>query len=304
MTLYVFVMIGFARERLLSFLRSAYREDVTSLKKLAALKLLFLLKGFFYNVRFHKERKIGRELFRECCKSRKEKAFVFANGPSLGDIDFRKVKRYQADTYDVITINSFSSKAIDTHGIVPDFCVFGDPFHFKDDGEICSQALEDITEINDREIVSFVPMHLFSKTRFFNSVPFCSASNPYTKNLSDVFKPLGYYPITAFYALSIAISLGYKEIRVCGFDNSYFLDFSVDANGEKCFVDRHFYDRVPEKRYIDVSWFPKSSHVFLNFSRHFKYLESIGKSSIPIKNMAKTTYTDAFDRCFDLDTYF
>ncbi|WP_431475314.1 MULTISPECIES: 6-hydroxymethylpterin diphosphokinase MptE-like protein [Marinobacter] len=288
---------------LLRFLRSAYRDDVTSLRRLAILKFLYFLKGGLYCFRFYKERRIGKAKFKQCCKSKKDKAFVFANGPSLSDIDFRKVKEYQASSYDVITINSFSSKAIDVHGIVPDFCVFGDPYHFHDDDIINDQASDDIEMVNKHGIPAFVPMHLFSRSRFLNSIPFCSVSNPYSKNVSNCFRPLGYYPTTAFYALSIAIFLGYEEVRICGFDNSYFLNFTVDKNGNKYFVDKHFYDRYPKKRHIDSFLFPKTSHVFLNFSRHFRYLEKISDGFPGIKNVAKVTYTDAFPIDFSLDIY-
>ncbi|WP_417536712.1 6-hydroxymethylpterin diphosphokinase MptE-like protein [Methylophaga sp.] len=291
------------RENLLGFLRSAYRDDVTSIRRLAILKFLYFLKGTFYCLRFYKEWRVGREKFKKYCNSRKDKAFVFANGPSMSDIDFEKIKEYQASSYDVITINSFSSKAIDVYGMVPDFCVFGDPYHFHDDEIITSQALDDIRVVNRYGVPSFVPMHLFSRSRFLESIPFCSVSNPYSKNVSSCYRPLGYYPTTAFYALSIAISMGYKEIRVCGFDNSYFLDFTVDPDGKKYFVDKHFYDQDPKKRYIDPSSFPKTSHVFLNFSRHFRYLEKIAEGFSGIINVSKVTYTDAFLRDFSLNIY-
>lgn len=146
---------------LLRFLRSAYRDDVTSLRRLAILKFLYFFKVGFYCLSFYKERRIGKVKFKECGKLKKDKEFVFANGPSLSDIDFRKVKEYQASSYDVITINSFSSKAVDVHGIVPDFCVFGDPYHFHGDDVITNQALDDIEVINRHGVPAFVPMHLF-----------------------------------------------------------------------------------------------------------------------------------------------
>lgn len=77
----------------------------------------------------------------------------------------------------------------------------------------------------------------------------------------------------------------------------------MEPDGSKCFVDKHFYDREPKKRYIDSSWFPNSSHVFLNFSRHFRYLEKISEGFPGIKNVAKVTYTDAFPIDFSLDIY-
>lgn len=291
------------KDVLLKFLRSAYRDETTSITKLLILKFLFSLKGVAYCAWFYRDRRVGRRLIERYSKTTKKKVFVFANGPSLGDINFEKVKRYQSESHDVIAINSFSSKAIEKFGVIPDFCVFGDPYHYESEKKITDQALDDIDAVNKRCIVSFVPMHLCSKSRFLKSVPFCSSSNPYAKNVTDCSKPLGYYPVTAFYALSIAISLGYEEIFVCGFDNSYFLDFSVDIDGRKYFIDKHFYEEAPIKRYIDPSWFPNSSHVFLNFCRHFGYLEKIGRSRVLIKNVAKLTYTDAFIRCLSLDIY-
>lgn len=152
---------------LLRFLRSAYRDDVASLRRLAILKFLYFLKGNFYCFRFYKERRIGKTKFNECGKSKKDKVFVFANGPSLSDIDFRKIKEYQASSYDVITINSFSSKAVDVHGIVPDFCVFGDPYHFHGDDIITNQALDDIEVVNTHGVPAFRPnASVFTKSVF------------------------------------------------------------------------------------------------------------------------------------------
>lgn len=295
---------------LLKEAQNSYRKETTSIAKLCAYKLLLVLKSLAYTTMYGKYKKTTVDRLEELKGKKSKNVFIFANGPSVNDLDFKKIKLLidQGD-WDLVTINSFASKAIDDFEIIPTLSIFADPFHYigSEKTGLTVQAELDIKKINEKEIPAFVPYQFMKHSRFKNSIPFCSVSNVYSKNVSDLTRPLGYYPVTAFYALSLAINLGYKNIYLCGYDNSYFLDFEVSVDNKKYFHDKHFYDlEKTEKRHISNDHFMHTSDVFLNFYRHFKYLEKINKykpAGVCIKNIAKRTYTDAFDRSFGLDVY-
>lgn len=295
---------------ILDKLQKPYRKEIDSVLEIFFFKILIFLKGLIYVMFYRKYRNKSISFFNESNRKKRKNVFVFANGPSLGDLDFEKVKNFlKGDDWSLITVNSFASKAIKSYGISPDYCVFGDQFHYTGDAGvgITKQAEQDIESVNELNIAAFVPYQFMKCSKFKNSIPFCSSSNIYSKNISDLNKPLGYYPMSAFYALSLAINMGYENIYICGFDNSYFKDFYLDSKGDKFFIDKHFYDKEGEgQREIKKRDFENTSDVFLNFYRHFLYLEKINKN-IPrgsvINNIAKITYTDAFGRFLSLDVY-
>lgn len=294
---------------MLKYLRNAYLKEQTSLIGLAFYKAALFLKGCAYTFKFRKHLQATRNELNNLRQSKAKNVFVFANGPSISDLDLMKVKTLvDENQFDLITINSFASKAISQFDLRPTFSLFADHYHFTggESGVLTEQANADIEAINKKSIPAFVPCQFIEQSQFNKSIPFCTVTNLYSNNVSDVCRPLGYYPLTALYAISVALNLKYENIYVCGFDNSYFKDFEVDQENKKYFYDKHFYDSSKHNKREVAAVYEKTSDVFLNFYRYFAFMEKISRHGVRgsrIFNIAKTTYTDAFDRELKLDIY-
>lgn len=297
-------------EAIRRYIRRQFRAEATSLRQLFICKSVIVVKSIGDRLQHGRLRKIGRERMMKMRETRAENAFVFANGPSINDLDFGKIKRLvDSKTFDLIGVNSFASGAVEKHAIVPTALALCDPMHYAgtDKGHLLSQVEEDIRVINRHRIPVFVPSRYYSRSEFVNTIPFCGVFNPYGSNVTDIQRPLGFNGVTAFLAIAAAIDLGYRNIYLCGFDNSYFKQFEVDRENRKYFLDAHFYDPATvSKRYLPTERYGPASHIFTDISRHFRFLEKINKLKPPevrIRNIALVTYTDAFERCFELDVY-
>jgi len=290
--------------------QSLFREEQTSLFMLMMCRFLTELNCVTYKLKHFGLNKDSKQMLINLKGKGSENVFVFANGPSLGALDFKKIKELtDGGEFDLISVNSFASKGIEKYGLTPIVGFFADPSHYRsvDDPKYSLQSEADIAVMNQRGIPAMVPYHFYRKSKFNSSIPYCGVCNVYRNNISDMTKPMGYYSLTAFYALSLALHLDYKNIYICGFDNSYFRSFAVDENNEKYFENKHFYktEKSP-KLLLPTEKYGPTSHIFYDTYRHFKYLEKIskfGKGETKIFNIAKTTFTDAFERNFDLDIY-
>ena len=291
-------------------IRPLYRSEQTSLRGLLALRFLTEVNCLYYQIRCRQLKKISVKMLEDLREKKAKNVFVFANGPSLSDVDFAKVKELtESGEFDLITVNSFASKAMRQHGLKPVAGVFADPVYYGERPEHVSEAQfqEDVEIMNQHSVPALTPYRYYGKSRFNTSIPYNGVRNVFSSNVSDMTKPLGYMNLTAFHALSLAIHLKYENIYICGYDNSYFKGYGVDENGEQYFEDRHFYDKnASTKRFLPESEYGPTSYIFYDAYRHFKYLEKIGrhgKAGVNIYNVAKTTYTKAFPRSFDLDIY-
>lgn len=270
-------------------------------------KVLGALLFFAYRLRYQSLLRIGKKEVGKIISERgtnQKSCFVFANGPSVSDIDFKKIRSLQEEGgYDVLAINSFLSKS---GPLIPDFAIFADHIYFTDNeviADINSDYCKTISYCNRFHIKCFVPAQHVNNSRFVKNIPFCAFSRIYSNRVNNIFTSTGYYPLTALYALSLAVTLQYKEIYVCGFDNSYFLSYAVDDFGNCVLRHVHYYDDE-EKANTEVKHIKGgSASIFFDIYRHFYFLEKFGRQNKNIINIAKTTYTDAFPRRLDLDVY-
>lgn len=242
-----------------------------------------------------------RELDRiaEEVRSSNKVAFVFANGPSLRDIDLGKIRALRDEgVCDVIAINSFLSKS--AGDLIPDYAVFADNLHFAG-GD--NQYSRDVQICKDNGVTYFVPVKycgLGVDGNMFGYNPVCDV---YGRSVGNVLRASGYYGVTAFYALTLAKMLPYKKMYICGFDNSYFKDFLVRRDGALVIRHRHYYDG--ENDCVDVPClYDSTSGFFFDVYRHFHYLEKIIESDARFENIAKTnTYLSGVLRNLSLDVY-
>lgn len=227
----------------------------------------------------------------------KRKAFVFANGPSVGDIDLSKIaKLCETGEFDLIAINSYLSKSADV--AKPTYAVFADNIHFNNPA---GQYKADIDKCKELGVTYFAPAK-YAEGLGDAAYAYCSLCDIDSTSTSDVLRPAGYYGVTAFFALSLACMLSYEEIYICGFDNSYFLDYEVSDAGEMFVRHRHYYDNGEKDTLIPTNY-AKTSDFFMDVYRHFKFLERIVGNSTAIHNIAKRTYLSMAPRNFGLDVY-
>jgi len=269
-------------------------------------KLFCGLLYFAYRVRYQSILRIGKKTVLNIISERRtdqRSCFVFANGPSVSDIDFKKIKKLQETRgYDILAINSFLSKS---ESLVPNFAIFADYIYFTKNErieDVESDFFKTVSYCNDLGIKCFVPAQHINNSRFADSVPFCAFSSIYSNKVKNIFTNTGYYPLTALYALTLAVTLKYRNIYICGFDNNYFLNYEVDNLGHCVLRHIHYYDK--EQSNTEVKHIKgDTASIFFDIYRHFKFLEKIGRQNKNIFNVAKTTYTDAFERKLDLDIY-
>lgn len=131
---------------------------------------------------------------------------------------------------------------------------------------------------------------------------YCSLCDLDSKSTSNIVRPAGYYGVTAFFAISLAKMIGYENIYICGFDNSYFKDFSVSPDGELFVHHKHYYEKNSLNTRVP-SLYKETSQFFFDVYRHFLYIEKISKGSRQIKNIALESYLSCVPRDFTLDVY-
>lgn len=284
------------------YYQKPFREEIESGFELIFYKLVSMLLSVVYTMYYIRPLLISRRRvygIKEAIVKSKKSVFVFANGPSLSDIDLGKVKKLMEDgAYDLIAVNSFLSKS--SSEIRPTFAVFSDSLHFNA-GDKSSQYFEDVDACENNGIRYFVPFQNFDDAAALK-IGYNAFCDIYSENTDNILTPPGFYGLTALHALRIANHLGYQRVYLCGFDNSYFKDFDVKDNCEMVIRHRHYYD----ERSINVDVpciYRRSSEFFFDSYRHFRYIEKITGGSEKFVNIAKSTYLNSIARNFELDVY-
>lgn len=284
------------------YYQKPFRIEVESGVGVIFYKMLSKVFGLIYTLYNYRPLLLSRSktrIIKAQILKNKKSVFVFANGPSLVDIDLNKIKKLiKSGGYDLIAVNSFLSKS--AHEIQPTFAIFSDNLHFKTDDKN-SQFAQDIEICNRNGIRYFVPFqHLNNKS--IQQIGYNAFCDIFSSNTTNILTPPGFYGLTALHALRVAKYLGYHKIYMCGFDNSYFKDFEVKKDGEMVIRHRHYYDQNTDG--IDVPCiYERSSEFFFDSYRHFKYIEKITKDSSRFENLAQTTYINTIKRNTELDVY-
>lgn len=232
-----------------------------------------------------------------------KKAFVFANGPSLGKLDPYKIKKYQKMGYDVFAGNSYINSSYGEI-VVPDYYIFSDNRHF---GKKCSpieaeKYKKDVKKIQEQKIPVFIPHRYCRGIDWPNSYVFNDSFDVFSNNVVDMTKRKGYVSMTLFKAISAACYMGYEKIYICGFDNDYFKYYQVDEENNIYFLDNHFYSKEnsePVKR--KQEFYKSMGELLLNISLTFAGLEKFKNK--PIINLDKNGLVDSFSKKHSLDVY-
>ena len=275
-----------------------YFKETRSITEISIYRVILYFSSVFYSIKY---KMLIKKTYSKIIDIRKEVkegskiAFVFANGPSISDIDLEKLNKLDKNKYDLIVVNSYMSNSA---GIAqPKFAVFADPLHFSKEKNKYTRDIELCEELG---VTYFTPAKyadINSKLRY----GFCSLTNLDSSNVTDLTKPAGYYGLTAFYALTLAKMIGYNKIYICGFDNSYFQDFTVGNSGEMYIRHKHYYDKKSEDVLVPCIY-KNSTEFFFDTYRYFQYLAKINDDRA-IFNIAKFTYSSEISRDISLDIY-
>lgn len=277
-----------------------FLSETRSIAEIALYRIICIVVWKIYKIKYRTvlrrtnkfiaEQKIQRDFS-------SKNAFVFANGPSLSDIDLNKINHLcESGEFDLIAINSYLSKSADV--AKPTYAVFADNVHFNDTE---GQYKSDINKCKELGITYFAPAK-YVKNIKDAPYAYCSLCDIDSGNTNDILQPAGYYGVTAFFALSLACMLGYKKIYICGFDNSYFLDYKVSAAGEMYIHHRHYYDNREQDIRVPCTY-KTTSEFFMDVYRHFNFIEKIVAANSNIENIAKKTYLNLPRRNLTFDIY-
>jgi hypothetical protein len=241
--------------------------------------------------------------------------FVFANGPSLKKLDFFKVKKYQEEGFKIFCVNSFIGDGTDLI-FIPDYYVLSDPAFFGFYNELYEnlgkEADKRIKEIknnvnalkNNKDIKLFVPIQFYrmldmnNEIFYFNDIEYIW----FNKNVSNIIYPRSYISMTAYKALAIACFMGFKKIYICGFDNDYFKNITVDIENNLYYANMHFREQEDSKiRKVVHNEASNIAELLLVFSSLFEDLYKFPKDRII--NLDNESLVDAFSKKHDLDVY-
>jgi hypothetical protein len=231
-----------------------------------------------------------------------KKAFVFANGPSLRKIDFNKINKLG---FDVFVTNKFNDNNNDKLRL--NFYVLSDPRYF-DPSHKWFRIKENIKKkiYKNKYLTLFVPFEFITHDLLADNVyGFCDYQNESSNNVSNIILPRGFISLTGYKALSIALYLGYSEIYICGFDNSYFSNIFSDKNNNLKNKIEHFYKKKDkEDENIKSNW---KSLGHMLYSEHFLFtdLDKFAKvKGSKIINLDESSLVTSFEKKHNLKIYF
>ena len=264
------------------------------LRNLIEIKLKIIKQFFLYYKLIKKVKKLKNT-------KKNQKAFVFANGPSLNSLSPDKINKIN---YDIFVINKFIISK-EYSSIKPNFYVFSDPGYFSH----TNKNHKILKKILRKNKLVFCPFNFIAKKKFSNPnvYGFCDIEDHLDSNVEDITKPRGYLSSTIYKALSIAIYLGYSEIFICGIDNSQILQATSDSHNNLFYKNIHFYKKKKNDKdsIINIKkYFP--SFGYMMYSEHFLFndLEKFSKlKKTKIINLDKESLNICFSKVHNLDIY-
>lgn len=246
---------------------------------------------------------IKKTLKLKSSKSNK-KAFVFANGPSVNKLDPEKINGFN---YDIFCVNGFLFSEF-SKKVHPNYYILSDPSYFNgakgNDSQRNIKLNNKLLEkIDNNKITLFAPLEHLNLCKVKYKYGFNDVENIFSNNVYNITKPRSYRSMTAYKALAIACFLGYEEIYICGFDNSYFQNLEVDSDNNLSYVIPHLVGGESHRVFLeDVPGCGKNIGEYLYLDHNlFEDLEKFKSKNI--FNLDKSGLVSSFSKKHDLDIY-
>jgi hypothetical protein len=294
-------------QKLKTLYKKYWKQEPTSATSLAIYNAYCSAVSTAYRLRHLKILSKTKKLLSELAttnEEQKRRVFVFANGPSLKDIDLSKIRALQNQgNHDVIALNSFLSKSGEE--IKPNYAIFADSIHFDDASKTQrprDQYLKDIEYCRKNSITTLVPAEFYENVPLDTKLAFCTIGNIYNRNIDSICRPVGFYRLTALYALVLAKQLNYDRIYIAGFDNSYFKNFEVSEEGKCTLKHIHYYDKSDAITTV-TPLANSTTEIFYDIYKHFYFIQKITKDDYRFINVAKETYISTIPIDHTLDIY-
>jgi hypothetical protein len=223
--------------------------------------------------------------FNELKNSKKnKKLLILGGGPSL--LKLEKIKNYKLKkNFEVMGMAYFNKYS--NIKLIPNYIISADNTFLVQNSSRKFMKKNIFTKSKNKNILKYIQKHninLFLPLEYSNTYKhlkinanfFLSRNSIFfTKNINPLF-PLGVPPMSFFYALSIGIFMGYKEIYLLGLDNTYPKDVWVDDKNKLYNIERYakeFYLSDQSMRYKNItSMYYEISMIFygLNLYKQFQ----------------------------------
>jgi hypothetical protein len=224
-------------------------------------------------------------------------ALMAANGPSLLNLNFAKLRQLQkSQSIQVFGINY--SPLFDL-GITPDYLVLSDHYmHPRNKIDFNTQFWIKVNECSEMKLITpanwcdarFFPECSAGKCLHFNDI----GAEGLVKGINPL-RPRGYLSVTALKALAISDYLGFEEIGVIGLDNTFYMGLKV--NQELKMIERAHHASKGQHFNPDLGdfWRLGVSDYFYFVSLNFYYLKKFF-SNRRFVNMDRESLVDAFEK--------
>ncbi len=224
-------------------------------------------------------------------------ALMAANGPSLLNLNFSELKKFQ-DSHEIKVFGINYSPLFDL-GIRPNYLVLSDHFmHPRNNLESNAQFWDKVRKSPETILItptnwcnsSYFPQCTAGKCLHFNDV----GAESLVRGINPL-HPRGYLSVTALKALAITDLLGFKEIGVIGLDNTFFKGLRVTQelkmmeNAHHASEGQHFNPNLGDFWKLGVSDY------FYFVSLNFYYLKKYF-SNKRFVNMDRDSLVDAFTK--------
>ena len=224
------------------------------------------------------------------------KALVIANGHSASLLNISGVIEARSKGLDVYAMNSFLLSDL-SKLLTPTHYVLSDPQHHPSHSGALSQNLWAALDAHP-EIQLVAPHDWYPtlKERRPSSMYFNNCGLQGWTTSTSPLKAMGYIYLTAYKALAFALHLGYMRVSIIGFDNSGYLNFSVDERNEIYYGgDTHFYSRDSPAQNFTGMYPQGMADCLFDYALCLLDLERCFKLA-PIVNLDLSSRTSAFPK--------
>ena len=264
-----------------------FKFDLDSIYGLSKIKFTSFIKYFWSFSTIIKNFTKYLKFYRLKNSKQNKKLLIIGGGPSV--LKLEKIKKYQLKkNFEVMGMAYFNKYS--NIKLIPDYIISADNTFLVENSSRKFMKKNIFTKQKNKDILKYIKKHnikLFLPLEYSNAyknlkinADFFLSRNSifFTKNTNPLF-PLGVPPMSFFYALSIGIFMGYKEIYLLGLDNTYPKDVWVDDKNKLYNIERYakeYYLSYQSMRYKNItSMYYEISMIFYGLNLYKKFKEKV-----------------------------